>query len=64
MYQLIISDNGKGMPKEKKSDGIGLVNMKERVALLKGNIRFQTENGFRIFIMIPKENCLKGDTDL
>lgn len=35
--------------------GIGLSNMKERVEALNGSIHIQAENGFRIFITIPKK---------
>lgn len=57
MYQLLIQDNGSSV-KEKVLDksGIGLDNMRERVAAFRGNILFTHENGFRIFISIPKEN--------
>ena len=56
MYQLIIRDNGVGtggaVP---ETHGIGLSNMKERVEALNGSIHIQAENGFRIFITIPKK---------
>ena len=35
--------------------GIGLTNMEERVKSLSGIINFSFENGFRIFISVPKE---------
>ncbi|WMJ24148.1 histidine kinase [Paludicola sp. MB14-C6] len=54
LYQLIISDNG-----TKKSAnscyGMGLDNMKQRVAGLNGIINISDTNGFRIFISFPKE---------
>lgn len=53
LYQLCIEDNGTGT--DLTDQGIGLINMKERVYTLKGNIQIQTQNGFRIFITIPKE---------
>lgn len=34
--------------------GIGIKNMEKRVEDLKGIIHIGTENGFRIFISIPK----------
>lgn len=53
-YQLIIRDNGsvKGYNIE---DGLGLRNMIDRVHSFNGNINIITENGFEIFISIPKE---------
>lgn len=53
-YQLIIQDNGlvKDYDPER---GIGLSNMKERVATFKGTFLIQTKQGFRVFISIPKE---------
>ena len=53
IFQLIIKDNGtKGS--YDKDKGIGLKNITERVAALDGNMHIGTENGFRIFISIPK----------
>lgn len=55
LYQLIIKDNG--TKSSSASDtGIGLVNMKDRVSALDGTIQFQTTDGFRIFITVPKNN--------
>lgn len=55
LYQLIIKDDG-----TKKSSGhdtgIGLVNMRDRVDALHGTIQFQSDEGFRIFITVPKNN--------
>lgn len=53
-YQLSIEDNGtkNGVS---TGEGIGLSNMKQRVESLDGTIRFQKENGFRIFISIKKQ---------
>lgn len=56
MYQLIIEDNGtkrENTPENEK--GIGLMNMRERVSLLKGAIQIQQIRGFRIFISVPKK---------
>ena len=52
-YQLIIRDNGtiKSAPKE---DGMGLMNMSDRIYAFNGNINFRVENGFEIFISVPK----------
>lgn len=59
-YQMVIEDNGKMTDEQKSSKngmdyGIGLINMEERVKGLSGIINFSHENGFRIFISIPKE---------
>lgn len=64
MYQLIISDNGSidsytseliqnlsNMP----SEGMGIQNIIERVRGFEGIINITTENGFQIFITIPKK---------
>lgn len=52
-YQLTIEDNGTTQ-KMKSSDGIGLINMRDRVEGLSGTFRVHTENGFKIFISIQK----------
>lgn len=51
--QVVFSDNGTNA--KLKENGIGLHNMEERVRELKGTISFSTDNGFKIFISIPKE---------
>jgi len=64
-YQLVIKDNGKNIsPKIEANDnaqvflmsqkGIGLKNITDRVTALDGNVNISTENGFRIFISVPK----------
>jgi signal transduction histidine kinase len=54
LYQLIIKDNGtKGS--YDSENGIGIKNISDRVTSLGGNINISTENGFRIFISIPKK---------
>jgi len=54
LYQLIIKDNGK-VKKFDVNDGLGIRNMIDRVHSLSGNINIITENGFEIFIAVPKE---------
>lgn len=54
LYQLKIKDNGTCISFSDK--GIGLSNMKERISLLHGNIQITPDDGFQIFITIPKEN--------
>lgn len=53
LYQLVIEDNGT-KKKAEKGEGLGLMNMKDRVDSLKGTMQIQDEKGFRIFITIPK----------
>ena len=54
-FQLIIEDNGKCQTNI-KTDGIGLMNMRDRVENLGGIIRITSgESGFKIFISIPKD---------
>lgn len=55
LYQLIIKDNGTRQASGKDT-GIGLVNMKDRISTLNGTIQFQTDEGFRIFITVPKNH--------
>lgn len=53
LYQLIIHDNGK-VADFNPDHGIGLKNMAQRVELLKGHIQVRTQNGFEVFISLPK----------
>ncbi|MDD3221779.1 MAG: sensor histidine kinase [Clostridia bacterium] len=55
LYQLCIEDNGPAIEAMDSSHGIGLLNMRERIAALKGTMQVATDNGFKIFITIPKE---------
>ena len=59
LYQLCIEDNGTDIHYDLSDSGIGLLNMKERVSSLNGTIQIRTENGFRIFITIPKTDSVK-----
>lgn len=52
-YQFIIQDNG---DKIKAKEGMGLKNMTERVYSYNGICNITTDNGFKIFITIPKED--------
>jgi len=67
MYQLIIQDNGeipestkklliKAFEKQEYEDGIGLRNMVDRVKSLNGNINITFDQGYKIFISVPKKN--------
>ncbi|PYG85003.1 signal transduction histidine kinase [Ruminiclostridium sufflavum DSM 19573] len=53
LYQLIIQDNGHNSSYSPEN-GIGLINISDRVSTFNGNIYINTGNGFRIFISIPK----------
>jgi len=55
MYRLSIADNGTDIRIPAGNTGMGLDNMQARVASLKGTIRFATQNGFHIFVSIPKD---------
>lgn len=52
-YQIIVNDNG--TKKSVSEDGIGLHNIRERVESLHGYVNITTEDGFRVFITLPKE---------
>lgn len=53
-YQLIIEDDGTNITLS--NTGIGLTNMQERVEQLHGRFSVTTEQGFRIFISVPKNS--------
>lgn len=67
MYQLIIFDNGT-LEKQKKrklaqmmdkanyEEGMGLRNITDRVESFAGNLNLILDNGFTLFITIPKKN--------
>ena len=52
-YQLLIQDNGDLEVKE-STVGMGIANMEERVETLDGRFNINTEDGFRIFVSVPK----------
>lgn len=54
IYGLSIGDNGTDAAIPEFHAGMGLDNMQARVAALKGTIRFSTQNGFHIFVSLPK----------
>lgn len=60
-YQLQVVDNGKGT--NQLSFGFGLLNMKERVREHHGEIHITTKvnQGFQVFISIPKEFSTEGE---
>lgn len=61
LYQLCIKDNGTSISLKTsreitcRNKGIGLSNMKDRLAPLNGTLQITTENGFQLFITIPKK---------
>ena len=54
-YQLVIADNGHGGGRP-DSGGFGLSNMRERVEAFHGIFRLSRDEGFQIFISVPKED--------
>jgi signal transduction histidine kinase len=52
---MIISDDGKGMETGKKTDGIGLRNIKGRLSIFNGTAEINTApgKGFTLEITIP-----------
>lgn len=52
-YQLIVKDNGSNITYN-KDNGIGLQNIRDRVTALNGSLNISVNDGFRIFISIPK----------
>ncbi len=66
MYQLIIQDNGtiddtkrklliKAFEQQEYADGMGLRNISDRVRGFGGNIHASFDQGYKLFITIPKE---------
>lgn len=54
LYQLIIYDNGSNA-KYNSESGIGIKNIKDRVASINGSLNISADNGFKIFISVPKK---------
>ena len=58
-YQLEIMDNGTSVDERRISgetgDGIGIKNIKERVAAIGGIMRIKADDGFRIFVTLMKK---------
>lgn len=53
LFQLVIKDNGSNI-NYNIENGIGIKNISDRVSSLGGSINISSDNGFRIFISIPK----------
>lgn len=54
LYQIIIHDNGSVIDFN-PDHGIGLKNMEQRIEHLNGHFQIRINNGFEIFISLPKE---------
>lgn len=52
LYRLSIADNGTDIHRD--STGIGILNMQERVKNLNGHFSISTEQGFVVFVSIPR----------
>jgi len=59
-YQLILSDNGH-VSSYSLDEGIGLRNISERVEKLGGRMNIDIENGFQLFITLPREETKEND---
>lgn len=55
LYQLVIQDNGR-VKSFDIDNGIGLNNISDRIRTFNGNTHINIENGFKIFISVPKSN--------
>ena len=59
---LVYSDNGIGM-KSDASDGMGLINIKNRSAALNGQYRFVNLEGMRFELILPKQEIIIKEGD-
>ena len=54
---LIVEDNGKGYDSEDQTDGrgMGLINMRERAALIGGTVEIESQSGegTTVFVRVP-----------
>lgn len=57
-YHLLIADNGTVVSKG-SDEGIGLLTIEERAKSMGGNFHLNTDNGYHLFITLPKEK--EGD---
>lgn len=55
LYQLIVHDNGTNI-KYDIERGIGIKNMKDRIYSLGGSFHISSDDGFKIFISVPKNS--------
>lgn len=56
LYQIIISDNGTNIHINTRSGGMGITSILDRVNGLGGNVNLNTNNGYKLFITLPKLN--------
>ncbi len=77
MYQIIVHDYKRMREKStvsgtalnavhtevSKSVGIGLQNIQDRVFVLNGHVDISTENGFRIFVTLPRQQSMEMETE-
>jgi signal transduction histidine kinase len=58
--RMTVEDNGTAISSSAATGGIGLSNMASRVEALGGVFRAEYDNGFKIFITVPKELMIRG----
>ncbi|NLW88278.1 MAG: hypothetical protein GXY43_00925 [Clostridiaceae bacterium] len=61
LFQLSVRDNGNvtngSVGELEKSRGMGLIGIEKRVEMIKGNVVFRKQNGFEVFLSVPKEQA-------
>ncbi|MEG0477541.1 MAG: histidine kinase, partial [Raoultibacter sp.] len=55
LFQMIVHDNGSEAGARPSVPGIGMHTMEERVHALGGTLRTSYEQGFRVFVSLPKQ---------
>lgn len=61
-YRIIIENDGKSEKKNQSdSSGMGVAGMIERITSLDGNINISRENGYKIYITLPREVAMKKE---
>jgi signal transduction histidine kinase len=67
IYQLVVQDNGSGPSSSTENGGMGLQTMADRTKALGGIFRATREDGFRIFVSLPRptseEDCEDDDAN-
>ncbi len=66
VFTFAIEDDGKGMEKGKKIEGIGIRNINSRLSVFHGSVKIDTApgKGFRLEIQIPLENVQESSQDI
>jgi len=54
-YQIVISDNGSNIQLNTRSRGMGVSSIMERINSLGGSSNINTNNGYKLFISLPKQ---------